>query len=221
MADYIYGSKDKLNNVQSYLNDVDIVLSDKTIDASKGNGIVWSSNAMKKTVVGLSVGVGAGAVAVAGTGAAIGAGTAAALAGTGVHAVSMGTASLLAGTGATAGAAATTAGTAVAGSLLVPVLIAALPVAAVAGGIVGGLIMFFRGKEEKERLQNELKLYQEAVKKQNDIAREMASIKARMEKMNSGYEDLYKRYVYLKEINKQLMEYIRNLESDLKKAKVV
>ena len=80
--------------------------------------------------------------------------------------------------------------------------------------------MYFRSKEEKERIQNELNLYKEAVKKQNTIVREIADIKIRMEKKDAAYEELYKRYLLLIEMNKKLMEYIRNLEADLKRAKV-
>ena len=199
MAKYIYSSKESLNGVQNYLNDVNKALSNKGINASTANDISWSSDTMKKAVVGMTAGAGGAAAVMAGAGAA-GAGVA-------------GAGGLVAGASGVAGSMAS-------GSIVVPALIVALPIVAAAGAIIGGLLMYFRSKEEKERIQNELNLYKDAVKKQNAIVREIEDIKVRMENKDAAYEALYKRYLLLVEMNKKLMEYIRNLEADLKRAKV-
>lgn len=204
MAKYIYSSKESLNGVQNYLNDVNKALSNKGINASTANDISWSSDTMKKAAVGMTAGAGGAAAVMAGAGVA-GAGAAGAGA---------------AGAGGLVAGASGVAGSMASGSIVVPALIVALPIVAAAGAIIGGLLMYFRSKEEKERIQNELNLYKDAVKKQNAIVREIEDIKVRMENKDAAYEALYKRYLLLVEMNKKLMEYIRNLEADLKRAKV-
>lgn len=192
---YIYKNKEALNSVQNYLNDVSKVLSNKNIDASTAKNITWSSDTMEKASIGLA--------AVGGTGAAVAAGAGAA----GIGAAGAG--SLVVGA----------AGSVAAGTILVPVLVAALPIVALTGVIVGGLVMHFKDEEGKERLRNELQLYQDALKKQNAVVKEIAEIKIILDKERDAYGELYKRYLLLKKINDELMECIRKMESDLKLAK--
>ncbi len=187
MATYIYETKESLDSIQKYLNDVSKALSDRNIDSTTVKDITWTSDTMKNTAVGLT----------AGAGATVGAGT------IGAGGLALGASSLAAG------------------SIAVPALVALLPIAAVFGGIIGALLMHFKNKEEKERIQNELILYKEAVKKQNIIVGEISDMKERMDRKEASYEELYKRYLLLGEMNKKLMEYLRNLETDLRVAKVV
>ena len=67
MAKYIYGSKESLNGVQNYLNDVEKALSNNSINASTANNISWSSDTMKKAVTGMTIGAGGAAAVMAGT----------------------------------------------------------------------------------------------------------------------------------------------------------
>lgn len=205
---YIYGTKESLNSVQDYLNDVNRVLSDKSINASSVDKLSWSSDAMKKVTAGVIAGAGTGAAVLAGSGAAAGAGAGA-----------LGAGGLVGASHFVGGAAAT--GGAAAGSVVVPALIVALPVAAIAGLILGVFLAHSKNKEEKERLFNELHLYKDAIKKQNNLTREISDIKEKLEKKNEEYKKLYERYQLLSEINRKLMEYIRNLEGDLRTGKVI
>ena len=205
---YVYRTRESLNGVQDYLNDVEKVLNNKDIDANSADKISWSSDSMRKAVIGISTVAGVGGAVAAGTGAAAGAaGAGGALAG------GAAVESLVGGAAAAGGAAA--------GSLVVPALVAAIPILLAVVGIIIALSLHGKNKEEKERLMNEMSLYKEAVKKQNDLVREIKSLKSRIDKDEAKYNDLYARYQLLSEVNKKLMDYIRNLESDLNAARAM
>ena len=198
MGNYIYKNKKELQGVQDFLEDVNKILEDKTIDGTSVNSYHFSSEAMKKILFGISATtiVGASASSIVGVGAGLG--------------VKYATSSAVVAAGAAAS------------SIAVPALVVALPVVGFVGIIIGKIFSHSKNEKEKDLLREELTLYKDAIKKQNKIIRELENIKNRIiQEKDHDIEKLKMRSELLLKINEQLIESITNLEADLKVGKVL
>ncbi len=221
---YIYTDIKQIHEINRFLEDADTVFNssldafsdDKMKQYAKGNVSIGGksmSPAMKGVIGGAAVGAGS-AVITAGSAA----GT---LAGAGGIIGSGLVSSAVGGTAAAAG-----------GFLAAPVLLVALPVALVGGVIIGGLFSNKKNREEKDRLREELKTYQNIAKKQNDyiekyrravkkLQETVERCKAKLAEQKDLIEKLNNQIRQYDAILKKMTEYFNNLEKDLKEGGVL
>ena len=199
-AELIYNSKDKLKENRKFLDDVEAFLSDKRRTKFDVRESSESRDYKNGNMISVAAGTATGA-AIAGSGVAGAAGLA-------------GATSTLSVMG---GAAAAAAGS----SVLIPVLVVALPVVAV-GGVIGGTIATkIKSEKEKDLIREELNQYKTTVEKQNRVCEELQQKIEKREQKNRTLEEenkqLKARIDTLSRINECLMELIRKLEEDLLK----
>ena len=219
---YIYTDIKQIHDIKKFLEDADIVFnsdldafsSDKMKQYATGN-VSIAGKTLSPAMAGVMGSVAAGATTLG-----IG-GTVGTIAGAG-GIIGTGLTSSLVG-----GAAAVTTG-----AVALPVLLVALPVAAIGGLIFGGIFFRKRNREEKERLREELRTYQSIAKRQNDYITKYRSAvkklqdiieeyKSKLEEQRDLIEKLNNQIMQYNAIFKQLENYFKNLESDLKEGGVL
>lgn len=216
MKKYRYTKIEQVNSINDFLEDIDTVL-----DSNVGVDINLSglsstrknrelSPAMKGILSGSTAGAGTAGILVAGLG-----GTALSAGGLTAGTGALGVSSLVGGSAV--------AGTATAAAVALPVLIVSLPVALTVGAVAGGVFSHIKNRKDKDRLRQELHTYSKALEKQAKITKEYNELRQEYIKLqheNEAKDSIIQNYENklrkLTMIIKNLLEYIDNLEYDLK-----
>ena len=149
------------------------------------------------------------------------------MAGVGTAAGIGGAAGTVAGSSVIGGSFAVTAlgGTAAAAGTVaaLPVLLVAVPAALAVGGIAGGLFSHIQNKKDKDRLREELQVYQKIAKKQNEYVHKYMELKDKVEGLLRGMKEkdeyvrkLKNKLAQCEAVLQKMVEYFNNMDSDLR-----